>query len=229
MESLFDRRQPKQGRVCLMLGASLLLHSGVVGIGALWTQPEPELHSLPPFIVDDAPSAGPPLVNVPRSSVNETPEPTSTPELDVKVAETPPPPTDTPDFAQPPEPTPPSRKLTAAKPASAAHPANAQTVTRAFPGQSGEGVAGSSGNGSAKTAGTWVMPHPPYPRTSLSQPTGATTVRITTDASGRVSNVVILKSVGSPILDNQTESYVRMNWHGAANASRTTEFVYQLR
>ena len=89
MESLFVRHQPKQGRVCLMLGVSLLLHSGVVGIGALWTQPEPEPHSLPPITVEDyQPSLG--VVEVCKPQVNETPELTSTPEVDTKVEPPPP-------------------------------------------------------------------------------------------------------------------------------------------
>ena len=74
------------------------------------------------------------------------------------------------------------------------------------------------------------MPPPPYTRAvRASQVTGTTTVRITTDAVGRVSNVVIVKTTGSSALDNHTSSYVRNNWHGPPNASRTTEFVYVVR
>ena len=231
MESLFVRHQPRKGRVCLMLGASLLLHSGVVGIGALWTQPEPELHSLPPVEVD-FPAPGPtPLgpVEVASPTPNEAPVPTSTLDLDVKVEPTPPEPTGTPDFAQLPEQTPLPRKQSPSKLVSTVRPLSVQTNSHSSPGQPNSNASGDPNGGSTKMAGAWVTPHPPYPRASLAKPTGATTVRITTDAMGQVSNVVILKSAGSPVLDHQTESYVRLNWHGPANSSRTTEFVYQLR
>ena len=75
----------------------------------------------------------------------------------------------------------------------------------------------------------WYMPHPPYPAGRLLTGTGVTTVRIITDASGRIASAVIVRSTGNPILDAHTVIYVREHWRGPANASRTTEFVYQLR
>ena len=76
---------------------------------------------------------------------------------------------------------------------------------------------------------SWYMPHPPYPAGRLLTATGVTTVRIVTDASGRVASAAIVRSTGNPILDAHTVIYVREHWRGPANASRTTEFVYQLR
>ena len=53
-------------------------------------------------------------------------------------------------------------------------------------------------------------------------------MQITTDAFGNVSDVAIVRSAGNAVLDAATRSYVRANWKGPANASRTTEFVYQI-
>ena len=74
----------------------------------------------------------------------------------------------------------------------------------------------------------WVMPHPPYPAFLRNLPSVSVTVRITTDSSGQISNVVIARSTGNAALDTYTVSRVRGSWHGPANASHTTEFIYQL-
>ena len=54
------------------------------------------------------------------------------------------------------------------------------------------------------------------------------TIRITTNAQGRVSNVVIVKSVGSPILDRNTIEYCKKNWKGSPNRTWTREVYYKL-
>ena len=76
---------------------------------------------------------------------------------------------------------------------------------------------------------TWRTPRPPYPtQARMSHLTGTTTVRVTTDASGSVSSVQILKSAGSAILDSSTQGFVKMNWKGPPNSTRDTSFDYRL-
>ena len=88
------------------------------------------------------------------------------------------------------------------------------------------GIPGALGVGS--TLG-WKTPRPPYPRSQLlSRVQGTTTVHFTTDASGNVASATIVKSTGNAALDASTLSFVRANWRGPANASRTTEFSYQI-
>lgn len=234
MESLFARTVPKRGRVFLMLGVSLLVHSGVVGIAALWTAPEPEDHTV---IIDelfDTPGQSPSGPSyTPQAVPNESAEPTSTPDVLQKPDPTPPEPTGIPDFLVPSTPAPTPHRTTASRPVSQVHPAATQSISHDVSGQPNGGMQNGPSGGAANVVGAWVMPHPPYPRTLLAARgagvVGATTVRITTDASGRVSNVVIVKSTGNLALDSATESYVRMNWHGPPNAGRTTEFVYQIK
>ncbi len=230
MQSLFVRPAPKKGRVLVMLGASLLLHGGLVGIGALWTPPDPPPHTVPIDWGDFPGPAGPPPVPVPSPTndpIDSTPTP-STPEPTVPT----PPVVDDKEFSEPVQ-TPPPRKLSVSRPpvkprsvrTLAAAGSNPSQPNGGVTGVQSSAVAGPSANGKA-----WFTPHPPYPARGLNlHVTGATTVRITTDATGQVSNVVIVRSAGNPVLDTQTENYVRTNWHGPPNATRTTEFVYEIR
>lgn len=230
MPSLFVHQTPKRGRVCLMLGASLLLHGGIVGIAALWLQPEPQKGSVVTDIWLDEGGNPPPAS--PSLAAPEPPEPTSSPDVVVdQPIPTPPESTEDPDFAQIPTPIPPPRRATPSRAVTAVRTTSPQPDARsAATGQPPTGMPGGPSIGAANVAAAWVMPHPPYPHVSAGgRPTGSTTVRIITDASGRVSNVVIVKSTGNPLLDNQTQIFVRMNWHGPPNASRTTEFVYEIR
>ena len=151
-------------------------------------------------------------------------EPTATPEAVDTSASTPPPVTQEDNFAQPLSPTP--RRQFFAKPTTAVRTSPNRPTALAVPGSGLAGIL--NGNPSAGMA--WVTPHPSYPATLRSvSARGATTVRITTDASGRVLDVVIVQSAGNPARDAHTMSYVRENWRGPANSSRTTQFVYQLR
>lgn len=57
---------------------------------------------------------------------------------------------------------------------------------------------------------------------------GETKVRFSTDGSGRVVSVEILRSAG-PELDANTVSYVRKMWRGPANVTKVVTFAYQMR
>ena len=232
MESLFRSPAPKRGRVCLMLGASLVLHGGIVGVAGLWVQPEPAPHTVPFDLGFDTPGGGTPIFYSPVTP-SETPtqvDATPTPDVVEQPIPTPPIFTQDPEMEEPTL-TPPPRHSTVARPAMPTRPTDARTSTHSTTvTQPGSGTPGSINPGGMSAAGAWVMPHPSYPRTPLAQHlTGATTVRIITDATGRVSNVVIVKSAGNPLLDSQTENFVREHWHGPPNASRTTEFVYEIK
>ena len=223
MESLFTRPAPKRGRVALMLAGSLVFHGGLVGIGALVVQlpPKPEMQWFP------VPEDGPGPIFVPEPSVQPEVEsgPTATPDVIAPAIATPPSAFDDPVFAEPSSPTP-QRKV-AVKPTNASRTVNTQpTSVTAAP---GSGLSTGTKVGPTSGAVSWSMPHPPYPANRLLAGKGTTKVQITTDASGRISNVVVIQSTGNPVLDAHTVRYVRENWRGPANASRTTEFVYQLR
>ncbi len=231
MESLFTTSAPKRGRIALMLGASLLAHGGIVGIASLWTAPEPEDHTVIVDYLFDTPGQMPPGLTY--STPAEPAELTATPEIVEKPDPSPPEPTNSPDFLETSTPAPTPHRVPTSRQVTAVRSTATQTLSHAGLGPSGGGTPGAPGGGAANVAGAWVMPHPPYPRALLAARgagvTGATTVRITTDASGQVSNVVIVKSTGNLALDSATENYVRMNWHGPPNAGRTTEFVYQIK
>ena len=132
-------------------------------------------------------------------------------------------------------PTPPPKKVNkpVAKPAGTPAPANAKHGPVAV-----EGVVGGNPNGT-KATGTpgglkvgpagWKTPKPPYPyQARAAHLTGVSTVRITSDASGHISSVVIVKSAGSGLLDSNTQSFIKANWVGPANATYTKEVEYRL-
>ena len=231
MQSLFVQQAPKKGRVCLMLGASLLFHGGIVGIAALWLQPDPPDKTVITWFPVPGEEGPVPIYPTPGPESSQTPDATTPtpPEIELPIP-TPPTVESELDMDEPSKPTPTPRRSTVTKTTTVSRPTGPQSTATATTKQLGNGPASGTNAGPTGAVGAWVMPHPLYPRmNSVSRPTGSTTVRISTDPSGRVSNVVIIKSAGNPILDHQTESFVRMNWHGPPNASRTTEFVYQIK
>ena len=229
MESLFTQHVPRRGRLVLMLAGSLVIHGGLVGIGALFVQPQPDkviVDWTPPGDGDlDGPSL-PPEVTPPTKTNSE---PTATPDVVEPEVLVSPAPADVPDFSEPSTPTP-RQQRTAVKPAVARTNSAARSNPSA-PVAPGSGIAGVPvGNPAAGVSAVpWVMPHPPYPAFLRNSPAVSITVRITTDAAGQVSNVVVARSTGNAALDAYTVSRVRGSWHGPANSSRNTEFVYQLR
>lgn len=228
MESLFARHVPKRGRVALMLAGSLVLHGGLVGIGALFVQPPPpSVEEWFPIPTDEGPT--PISVQEPAARPDIETGPTATPENVDATPFTPPPVDVIPPFAEPATP-PPARQKVAVKPMTATRTATARTASASATALPGSGLPGGTNGSPGVRAMPWVMPHPPFPAFARQSITpGMTRLRITTDAAGRVTNVVVEQSTGKSALDAYTVSYVRENWRGPANAARTTEFVYQIR
>ncbi len=236
-ESLFMRRPPRRGRFILVFLLSLAVHGAVVGVGAIFQRDTSWDVKEPPVELDLADKLGDPdvrelvVADTPPPEDQPTPPPEDTPPPDDT-----PPPTEDPDMADPEQTPPPDTPKPAVKPKPAPKTAPAPPNAKHGP-VAVEGVVGGNPAGT-KTTGTpgglkvgqgWKTPHPPYPaQARMSHVTGSTTVRFTTDASGSVSSVVIVKSAGSAILDNSTQGYVKMNWKGPPNSSHETEFVYQL-
>ncbi len=227
MESLFARSAPKRSRVCFTLGASLLLHGGLVGVAEMWTPPQPQEHSV---VMSWDEYRDPGVAPLPANALVDNSEASTPPPPTVDVS-TPSPvePQTDPDFSEPVQ-TPVSRRPVASKPVAVTR-SNHRTATQGT--GSGPAVA-SATNGtdgvSASVTKAWFMPHPPYPQSMVGHSSsGATTVRIATDASGQVSSVIVTQSADNALLDSYTESYVRTHWRGPANASRVTQFVYRTR
>ena len=237
-ESLFMRRPPRRGRFVLVLIGSLAFHSCFVLIGQIFSRDNSWDVKEPPVELDLADKLGEPdvreliVADTPPPEDQPTPPPEDTPPPDDT-----PPPTDDPDMADPeqtpppdtpkPKTAPPKPKTGTPAPANAKHGPVAQ-----------EGVVGGNPTGT-KTTGKpgglkvsnvgWRNPTPPYPaQARMAHLQGSSSVHFTTDASGSVSSVVIVKSAGSAILDSNTQNYVKMNWKGPPNASKTVEFVYQM-
>ncbi len=74
---------------------------------------------------------------------------------------------------------------------------------------------------SSFAAGENVFAHPPYPEEARERgDAGTVKVNVAFDAGGRVAGVEITQSSGSLILDQQTATFIRANWHSAAEAGQ---------
>lgn len=223
-------RKSAKIRIAIAVVLSFLVHVSFVGAAKLWP-----VKPKPPVVQDEEDTKiGDPDVAelvVPYDQPEETPppdEPTPPPDETPEPEETPPPVEDM-TFAEPtPEATPEKPKPKPAAPKfTGPIPPNVKRGPVYVP-----GVVGGNPNGT-KPTGTpgagWKTPKPPYPaQAKAMRAQGETSVTFTTDSGGNVTNVTISKSAGA-ILDNFTRSYVRSNWKGPPNATKTTSFVYQLR
>ncbi len=226
-------RKSAKIRIAIAAVLSVLVHVGMVA-GSKFVPARQ-----PPQVTQDEGDAqiGDPDVAelvVPYDQPEETPppdEPTPPPEETPEPEETPPPVEDM-TFAEPtPEATPEKPKPKPAAPKfTGPIPEGAKRGPVFVP-----GVVGGNPNGK-KPTGTpgasnvgWKTPKPPYPaQAKAMRAQGETAVTFSTDGGGNVTSVTISKSAGA-ILDNYTRSYVRSNWKGPPNATKTTSFVYQLR
>jgi protein TonB len=74
---------------------------------------------------------------------------------------------------------------------------------------------------SSYAPGEEVFAHPPYPEEARERgDAGTVKVNVAFDAGGRVADVEITQSSGSLILDHQTATFIRANWHSAAEAGQ---------
>lgn len=234
METQFSHyRRSAKIRIAIAAALSLLLHVSFVAAAKFMpARPAPMVTQ------DDGDSKiGDPDVAelvVPYDQPEETPppdEPTPPPEETPEPEETPPP-VENMDFAEPtPEPTPEKAKpkSTPAPKFTGPIPPNAKRGPVFVPGVPGGNPQGTKPTGTpgAPKLG-WKTPHPSYPpQARAMRLTGVTSVTITTDGSGHVSNVSINQSAG-PVLDSATRNYVRANWSGPPNATHTTSFDYRL-
>ena len=228
--SLFRDRPARKTRMTMMVSGAVLIHFSIVGVGAMWQQPV----TAPPkdlvtLVFPDPPTdPGVQLLPVANSAPVETPDP-STPMPQVPTYTDVPPTAVVPEMSEPSDNTPPPKPRHAS-----IHATNALSALNSAHGAasasslSGNNLGVTPGSGRAGTP-LWTTPKPPYPsnlRTARLQ--GTTTVKIVTDASGNVATVVIVRSAGNALLDRYTQNYVREFWKGPANATRTTEFVYQI-
>jgi protein TonB len=74
---------------------------------------------------------------------------------------------------------------------------------------------------SSYAPGEEMFAHPPYPEEARERgDAGTVKVTVAFDAGGRVAEVEITQSSGSLILDHQTATFIRANWHSAAEAGQ---------
>ena len=210
----------------MLVAGAVLIHTAIAGLGALWQRPvvAAQNESETPIEIVDS-SARPDADNIRYITVTNT-APALTPESPMPVPEDaavnePAPPMAVPNFSEPADGASPPKPRHAANPPMGSGPTHTAADLSAGPGGT---------RGTASGVRSWKTPKPPYPAALQSAGfQGATTVRITTDASGNIATVEIVKSAGNALLDRNTQSYVREFWKGPPNATRTTEFVYQLR
>ena len=232
--SLFRSLPVRSGRMTIIFTASVFAHTCLVGVGAvLWqsTEPPPKIVVRTTTVTIEDPPLGKP--EIPPGGPVEPAPPVSTvtppPEVEPPVEAVMPPSIEPMEMTEPT--IPPKPRPAIARTARANTLTSAVRASAAAPGAVSNGLPGAgvpNGVSSGSLLG-WKTPRPPYPRSQLmSRVQGSTTVHFTTDASGNVTSASIVKSTGNAALDASTLSYVRANWRGPANASRTTEFVYQI-
>jgi len=76
--------------------------------------------------------------------------------------------------------------------------------------------------------GANVFPHPPYPdEARYLRETGTVVVKVRFDARGDVAQVDVQQSSGVSLLDRQTRTYIRQQWHSSPYAGQTLSVPVQ--
>ena len=233
METQYSHyRKSAKIRIALAVVLSLLLHAGfVAGAKLIPSRAAPQITTQ-----EEVDMVGDPDVAelvVPYDQPEETPppdEPTPPPEETPEPEETPPPVEDM-TFAEPTPEATPEKPKAQPKPAAPKFtgpiPPNAKRGPAYVPGVVGGNPNGTKPTGTPGKVG-WKLPTPPYPtQLRAMRITGSGTAKITTDASGSVSNIEITQSAGAQ-LDNALRSFARSNWKGPPNSSRSQPFTYRL-
>lgn len=227
----YEVRPARRHRLVITIALSVLVHGGMVVLGGIWPaqvpQPRMEVSTPEPGGIIEVPIEEP----VPAGRTVVPPEmlpvPPETPEVESVLSDVRMPVMEEPRTQATPPPTP---RNVAVRNSRAASPSSQAVRRTDFRDQgapsNGAGIPGPGG----RSGQGWSTQKPPYPYAArASHVQGSTVVRVTTDASGRVAEVVIVKSTGNALLDANTQTHVRSFWKGPPNATRTTEFVYQLR
>ena len=239
MASAIAYEKPRSGRLVALFVLSIGLHVGVA-LFAIWashhlkyTPKEEEMLELGIDVtlgeeVQELIAAQTPPAPEPPPPEPPPPPPEPTPEEPPPEPE----PMEKPEFVEPkPEPKATPAPKVAAKPAPA--PPGAKTGPTPRPGVVGGNVTqgkltGTPGGQKIGNQG-WRTPKPPYPTAALaSRIQGKGSVRISTDGSGNVVNVVITGAI-NPMLDANTRTFARSNWKGPPNSTRTVPVIYQIR
>ena len=217
----------------MMVSSAVLIHLSIVGVGAIWSQPikVPSPDAMTTLVFEPPIDPGVRILSVSNEAPIETPDP-STPTPQTSVPSDLSPAAAVPEMPELSDATPPprSRHISLHAPHTLAPINTVHAVTSGSNGLNGIPGAATGSSGVGKVGALeWKTPKPPYPRTVLASGfQGATTVRITTDANGNIATVEIVRSAGNLLLDHNTQAYVREFWKGPPNATRTTQFVYQI-
>ena len=232
-ESLFAPRRFRRSYLVYCTLGAMVLEGSLVGIAAIW--PQNKTIEIPPVITE--------VVDLPSDPVRElilpNEDPIPTPEEPTPPPDETPPPDDTPPPDMEPEMTLDTPKPTPSpgppkKPAFVRPPGTPDPRAKRGPVPQNGVVGGvpsaarTAGPLPVKNGGGWSHPQPAYPyQARAAHITGSTTVKVTSDGSGHVANVEILRSAGNAILDNATTSFAKANWKGPPNSSTTVVFEYR--
>lgn len=214
-------------RLLFMALLSVGAHAAVIGIAALLpprTAVAPEDAFIEIAGDDRAPQADADSLNLPPAEQAEESPDTPTPDAELSPAveqELPPPPAENETFI---EPTPQAKPVVKqpAKPSSSA-------VPRTTAATSATGPSGPTGPGTGLRGSGWKTPKPPYPYLARARRlSGNGSVRVRTDASGRVISAEMVESI-APELDGTTVSFARSHWSGSPNTTAVVPVTYQFR
>jgi periplasmic protein TonB len=81
---------------------------------------------------------------------------------------------------------------------------------------------------SSYAPGPSVLPHPPYPIEARDlRETGIVVMNVQFDVKGDVAQVEVAQSSGVPILDSETQSFIRTHWHSPVYAGQIVSVPVQ--
>ena len=219
-----------------MLCGSILFHGALVGTAALWARSPARIDPLPGTTEIGIQDEGTPGPDIGSSEPLPPPAPSEPAAPVVQNSELVDdiPPTIDQDITDPSTPRPPSpirstptKKILTPSRTTAA--SSSQSTGLSIHSGTSLGNSGNGAPGNSASAIGWRMPKPPYPYALRSQRIqGVAKLRITTDSTGRVSDVVILRSTGNSSLDANTIERVRAEWSGPPNTSTIREVEYKL-
>ena len=209
----------------------------MVGVAQIWPQNEPVPIPIIVTVVSDGSTTDVPAPILPLDDARPTPEeatPPPEPDQTPPPDDTPPPNEEPEMMLDTPQPTPTPGPIKRSRFIAPAGPL-APNLNRSNHPQSGvagglSNAARTSGALPIKTAGIWqVSSKPPYPfQARTSHLVGSGSIRLTTDASGKVASASVSQSSGSAVLDGAIMNHAKLNWSGPSNATTTVPFTFRL-